>query len=226
GVGSYFYSDVSVLNVGTAPASVSFTYYPAGQSPVTGGSASPIPVGGQAIYRDVVGQLNKVGTKGVLKVESSQPLKVFSRTYNRVGAGNPLGLTAGTTFGQGIPAYTLGETLSAGQTAYLVGLTQNANYRTNIAVANFGNSVASVKVTLYAGTGQQLASYTVSVNPGELKQEDQVFVSKAGQSNVESGWAKVEVTSGSGVVAYASVLDNVVTNGQRPSDPTTIPFQR
>ncbi|MCS7181500.1 MAG: S8 family serine peptidase [Thermoanaerobaculum sp.] len=226
GVGSYFYSDVMVLNLGTAGATVSFTYYPTGQTPASGTSGSPIPPGGQAIYRDVVGQLNKVGTKGVLKLESAQPLRVFSRTYNRLGAGNPLGLTAGTTFGQGVEAYTLGETLSAGQTAYLVGLTQNANYRTNIAVANFGTAVANVTVTLYAGDGTQLASYTVTLNPAELKQEDQVFVTRAGQSNLESGWARVVVNSGSGVVAYASVLDNVATAGQRPSDPTTVPFTR
>ncbi len=226
GQGSYFYSDVMVLNIGASPATVTFTYYPTGQQPVSGTSASPIPAGGQAIYRDVVGQLNKVGTKGVLKVEAPQPLKVFSRTNNKLGPGNSLGLTAGTTFGQGMEAYALGETLSAGQSAYLVGLTQNANYRTNIAVANFGTNPASVTVTLYSGTGAQLASYTVTLNPGELKQEDQVFVSKAGQSNLESGWAKVTVTSGSGVVAYASVLDNVATGGQKPSDPTTIPFKR
>lgn len=226
GSGSYFYSDVMVLNVGTSAATVSFTYYPTGQGAVGGTSASPIPAGGQGIFRDLVGQLNKVGTKGVLKVEAPQPLKVFSRTYNRLSAGNPLGLSAGTTFGQGVEAYTLADTLSAGQTAYLVGLTQNASYRTNVAVANFGTSTASVTVTLYAGTGEQLASYAVTLNPGELKQEDQVFSTRAGQSNLENGWAKVVVNSGSGVVAYASVLDNTATAGQKPSDPTTIPFQR
>ncbi|GBC80047.1 Subtilisin DY [bacterium HR09] len=226
GQGSYFYSDVMVLNVGTASSAVAFTYYPAGQTAVGANSATPIPAGGQGIFRDIVGQLNKAGTKGVLKVEAPQPLKVFSRTYNKLAAGNSLGLTAGTTFGQGMEAYSLADTLSAGQSAYLVGLTQNAFYSTNIAVANFGTAVASVTVTLYSGSGAQLATYNVNLNPGELKQEDQVFVSKAGQSNLESGWAKVTVTSGSGVVAYASVLDNVATGGQKPSDPTTIPFKR
>lgn len=226
GSGSYFYSDLMVLNVGSSSATVAFTYYPAGQTAVGANSASPIPAGGQGIFRDIVGQFNKVGTKGVLKVEAPQPLKVFSRTYNKLAAGNSLGLTAGTTFGQGMEAYSLADTLSAGQSAYLVGLTQNAFYRTNIAVANFGTAVASVTVTLYSGSGAQLATYNVNLNPGELKQEDQVFVSKAGQSNLESGWAKVTVTSGSGVVAYASVLDNVATAGQKPSDPTTIPFKR
>ncbi|MFN3413778.1 MAG: S8 family serine peptidase [Thermoanaerobaculum sp.] len=226
GQGSYFYSDVMVLNVGASAATVAFTYYPVGQAAVSATSAAPIPPGGQGIFRDIVGQFNKAGTKGVLKVEAPQPLRVFSRTYNKLGPGNSLGLTAGTTFGQGMEAYTLAETLSAGQSAYLVGLTQNANYRTNIAVANFGTTTAQVTVTLYSGSGAQLATYNVSLNPGELKQEDQVFVSKAGQSNLESGWAKVTVNSGSGVVAYASVLDNVATSGQKPSDPTTIPFKR
>lgn len=224
--GSYFYSDVSVLNVGSTSATVSFTYYPAGGTPVTGNSASPVPAGGQGIFRDLVGQLNKAGSKGVLRVGASQPLRVVSRTYNKLGPGNSLGLSPGTTFGQYIEAYPLTDTLSAGQVGYLVGLTQNSAYRTNVAVANFGSTTASVTVTLYSGSGQQLASYTVSLAPGELKQENEPFVSKAGQSNLESGWAKVQVNSGSGVVAYASVLDNTATGGQKPSDPTTIPFKR
>jgi len=224
--GSYFYSDVAVLNLGSAPVTVNFAYSPTSGGTFTGASQQPLPPGGQGIFRDVVGQLNKVGTKGVLRVSGSQPLKVVSRTYNKLSSGNSLGLAAGTTFGQYIEAYPLTETLGAGQTAYLVGLTQNAAYRTNIAVANFGTTQASVTVTLYAGTGQQLTSYTVSLNPGQLKQEDEVFKNKAGQSNLESGWAKVVVNSGSGVVAYASVLDNTATNNQKPSDPTTIPFKR
>jgi hypothetical protein len=66
----------------------------------------------------------------------------------------------------------------------------------------------------------------VSLNPGQLQQVDEGFKVKAGQSNLESGWAKVVVNLGSGVVAYASVLDNTATNNQKPSDPTTIPFKR
>lgn len=224
--GSYFYSDVAVLNVGTSPTTVTFTYYPSGQAPVSGTSAAPIPANGQGMFRDIVGQLNKGGTKGTLKVEANQPLRVVSRTYNKLSAGNSLGLSAGTTFGQYVEAYPLTDTLSAGQTAYLVGLTQNANYRTNVAVANLGSTTAQVMVTLYSGNGSQLTSYQVSLSPGQLKQEDEVFKNKAGQNNLESGWAKVTVTSGSGVVAYASVLDNVATGNQKPSDPTTIPFKR
>lgn len=227
--GSYFYSDVAVLNVGTSSATVNFTYYTTG-GPFTANSAAPLPPNGQGLFRDIVGQMNKVGTKGVLRVSAPQPLRVTSRTYNKLGPGNTLGLAAGTTFGQYIEAYPLSETLSAGQVAYLVGLTQNSAYRTNIAVANFGSSPANVTVTLYSGTGQTLASYSVTLNPGELKQENEVFASKAGQSNLESGWAKVVVNSGSGVVAYASVLDNTATTtpsgSQKPSDPTTIPFKR
>jgi len=224
--GTYFYSDVSVLNVGNAPVTVNFAYSPTSGGTFTGSSQQPLPVGGQGIFRDVVGQLNKVGTKGVLRVSGAQPLKVISRTYNKLAAGNSLGLAAGTTFGQYIEAYPLTETLGAGQVAYLVGLTQNGAYRTNIAVANFGSTVASVTVYLYSGTGQELASYAVSLNPGQLQQVDEAFKVKAGQSNLESGWAKVVVNAGSGVVAYASVLDNTATNNQKPSDPTTIPFKR
>jgi len=225
--GSYFYSDIPVLNVGSASATISFTYYYNGTSD-TASSTQPLPAGGQGIFRDIVGpqQMNHPGTKGVMKVSASQPLKVASRTYNKLSAGNSLGLAAGTTFGQFIDAYAQSDTLSSGQSAYLPGLTENSAYRTNVAVANFGSATASVTVQLYSGSGSLLTSYQVTLSPGELKQENQPFLSKAGQSNLESGWAKVTVNSGDGVVCYASVLDNVATGGQKPSDPTTIPMKR
>jgi len=223
--GTYFYSDIAVLNAGAAATTIGFTYYYNGTS-VGGTSTQPVSAGGQGIFRDIVGQLSRPGTKGTMKVEASQPLKVTSRTYNKLAAGNSLGLAAGTTFGQFIDAYTLSDTLSTGQVAYLPGLTENASYRTNVAVANFGASTASVTVALYNGSGSFLTSYPVSLAPGALLQENQPFLTKAGQSNLESGWAKVTVNSGSGVVCYASVLDNVATGGQKPSDPTTIPMKR
>jgi Subtilase family len=222
--GSYFYSDVATLNVGTSAATIEFRYFgPNGVA--TAQSNTPIVVGGQGIFRDVVGQLQEQGTKGMMEVVSPQPLRVTSRTYNQLSAGNALGLAANTSFGQAIEAYASAQALAAGQSAYLPGLSETAQYRTNIAVANSGTTSATVTVTLYSGSGAALTSYTVTLAAGELKQETEPFLLRAGQSNLESGWAEVTVVSGSGVIAYASVLDNVATGGQKPSDPTTVSMQ-
>ena len=65
-----------------------------------------------------------------------------------------------------------------------------------------------------------MASYPVSLNAGEWKQESQPFHNKGGLSSMTAGYAKVAVNSGTGIVAYASVVDNVTGDG------TTIPMKR
>ncbi len=224
--GSYFYSDVVVKNLGTGVARVSLKYYPAGGSAVEVADFAEVGVGGQKVFVDVVGQLGKVGTKGVLRVRGTQPLLVVSRTYNQLSPGNSLGLSAQTTFGQYVEAYREEDAVAAGEQVYVVGLRQGVSYRTNLAVANVGSGPAQVRVTLYTGDGTQVAEYEVPLAPGQLRQDNEVFVSKAGLVDVASGWAKVQVLAGSGVIAYASVLDNVATAGQKPSDPTTMPMKR
>lgn len=224
--GSHFYSDVAVANVGSEEANVSVTYYPAGGSPVVVEGFVRVGAGRQAVIEDVVGRLGKAGTKGVLRLRGTQPLLVGSRTYNKLAAGNSLGLTEGTTFGQYVEAYRGAEALGPAEEAYVLGLRQGARYRTNLAVANVGSGEARVRVTLYKGDGVQVAEYEVTLPAGQLQQDNEVFVHKAGLSEVDSGWAKVRALAGQGVLAYASVLDNVATAGQKPSDPTTMPMKR
>ena len=219
--GSYFYSDLVVSNVGSGVAGVDVTYFPAGGGAVDVEGFAEVGVDGQVIVEDVVGMLGKVGTKGVLRVRGTEPLLVVSRTYNKLREGNSLGLAAGTTFGQYVEGYRLEDGLGEGEEAYLLGLRQGVGYRSNLAVANVGSGPARVQVSLYKGNGTKVAEYELVLTPGQLHQDNEVFVARAGLSNV-SGWAKVKVLSGSGVLAYASVLDNVATAGQKPSDPTTM----
>jgi hypothetical protein len=71
-------------------------------------------------------------------------------------------------------------------------------------------------VRLFDGNGVQIGSYQVTVVPGEWKQENRPFSGRAGHSDLAAGYAKVTVESGSGVLAVASVVDNIT------NDPTTI----
>ena len=211
---SQWRSDLGLLNSGTASANVQLTFHGAG-GVVT--NTTYVPTGAQSILVDVVGQLGTSG-QGALEVVSDQPLQLTSRTYNQVAPSQscyPNG-----TQGQNYPTLTASDGLSAGQSAHLSGLTENASYRTNIGLVNTGPSAAEVTVELYDGAGVLLTSYTVSLASGEWKQETQPFRSKAGQTAMDRGYAKVTVTSGSGAWAFASVVDNIT------NDPTTIPMQR
>ena len=110
--------------------------------------------------------------------------------------------------------------LSAGQSAYLAGLTEDSSYRTNVGVVNTGTAAASVLVKLYNGTGTYLAEYTVPLTAGEWAQTTQPFKNDASQTAMTAGYATITVQSGSGVFGFASVIDNST------NDPTTVAMQR
>jgi hypothetical protein len=215
GVGtSQWRSDIGLLNPGPATASVQLTFHGAGGA-VT--SSTYVPAGAQSLLVDVVAQLAASG-QGALEISSEQPLRVTSRTYSQVA--DDASCHASGTLGQGYPTVTASEGLSESQAAWLPHLTENAKYRTNIGLVNTGIAAANVTIELHDGSGAVVTSYAVSLAPGEWKQETQPFRNRAGQANVHCGYAKVIVTSGSGVVALASVVDNIT------NDPTTITMQR
>lgn len=204
--GSKFYSDLGLLNRGGGTASVELTYYGSGGS-IQGTRSESVGTNRQRILTNILGIMGKTG-KGAMKVSSNQPLTVTSRTYNQATSG---------TFGQYYDSYVSSQALASGQSMVLAHLTQNSKYRSNIGVLNVGTGSVTVRITLYSGSTQVGSPFTMTVAAGEYKQEDRVFETKAGQTNVAEGWAKVEVTSGSGAIPMASVLDQVT------SDPTTIP---
>ena len=85
---------------------------------------------------------------------------------------------------------------------------------------NAGSVPATVLVELYDGAGTKLSEYTVQLAIGQWAQEIQPFRSKAGQTSMDRGYAKITVQSGSGVFGFASVVDNIT------NDPTTVAMQR
>ena len=68
-------------------------------------------------------------------------------------------------------------------------------------------------------SGNQLASFTIELQPGEWHQEDRVFDRRAGRQDLDAASAQVSVVTGEGVVVYGSVIDN------RTNDATTIPMR-
>jgi hypothetical protein len=100
---------------------------------------------------------------------------------------------------------------------WLTLLQENNDFRSNIGFTNTGSSNAVVRVTLYDGDGNVITTFNVTISPESNRQENQPYLNRGGRSNIEAGYALVEVTSGSGVLIYGSVIDNLT------GDPTTIP---
>lgn len=212
--GSEWRSDLGLLNAGARRADVELVFHgPDGT--VTG--TTYVPAGAQAVLVDVVGQLPASG-QGALEVIADQPVVVTARTYSQ--APGDAACAPGGTNGHGYPALAAGEGLAEGQTAWLPHLVESPAYRTNIGLVNTGTGAAKAMVELFDGAGRLLASHAVSLAPGEWQQELQPFRTWASPAALDRGYARVTVTSGSGVSAFASVVDNVT------NDPTTITMRR
>ena len=210
---SHWRTDTGILNLSDAQASYEVRLYRVGSTALS--MTGLVAPGSQSILQDVAGQMGFVGS-GAIEVRSNQALNVSSRTYSQTDDAGT-GLSSGTV-GQGYLGIPAGQGLAAGQSAWLPQLTHNAAYRCNIGLTNTGSGPANVTVSLYRGDGTLLNSYTVDLQPGDWRQEDRPFERRAGQTAMDRGYAKVTVISGSGIVATASVIDNLT------NDPTMMPM--
>lgn len=210
--GTVWRSDVAAVNTATTTAHLSLTLYDYTSGQPLEATATIGP-GATTEWNDMLVSLFGVpasaARKGIVHVESDQPLTMTSRTYNLKGATE--------TFGQYYPALTAAAALTTGQLGYLPQLKQNAAFRSNLGLVNLGDDDADVRVRLFAASGAAVGERTVTVTAGRWTQIDKVFT-ELGAGNVSLGYASVEVLTGGGRVwAYASVIDAIT------GDPTTIP---
>jgi len=206
--GSQWRTTLGIFNPTGSAATVDLRHHRSG-GPMASSMLS-IPAGGQTVIDDVVGFVGSGGA-GPLEVVSPQQMVVGSRTFNQSASG---------TFGQYLDGVLPSSGLTSGQSVWLTMLRENADFRTNIGFTNTGSTPAVVSVTLYDGTGAVIVSFSVTVQPGQNSQENQPYLNRGGTNDVDAGYAEVTVDSGSGVLVYGSVIDNLT------GDPTTIPMKR
>ncbi len=203
--GSQWRTSLGTFNPSQSPVNALIRYRRSGGGDVA--KTLSIPARGQVVLEDIVGFLGSAGT-GSLEVSSDEELLIGSRTYNQSNAG---------TFGQFLDGYRPSDAWSSGDTVWLMMLEESQAFRTNIGFTNSGTEVALLQVTLFDSLGGQVWAFAVSIPSGSNRQENQPFLNRGGVSNIRAATASVEVLSGSGVIIYASVVDNDT------GDPTTIP---
>ena len=201
-------SDIAVLNRSSQTANLTLNMF-ASSGPQT--MTIPVAGNGQLLLRDVAAQLGVMKDSGALEVVSDQDIFLTGRTYNQVDATH--------TYGQDYDGEQSSTMLTAGQSAWLPQLTQNALFRTNIGVTNTGSTSANVTLVLFDGQGNQLLSTSLNLASGQFYQFNQPYT-QIPAGGIDNGYAVVTVNAGSGIVAYASVID------QNTGDPTTINMKR
>jgi hypothetical protein len=207
--GSQWRTDLGALNVGSGSSGIDITLFTS-SAVWTSQATSPMQTGWHAIFADLVGQMG-LEDSGHLMLTTSQPFIFTSRIFNQAANG---------TFGQFMDSYTTTDGLGAGQEAFLPQLAQNADFRANVGAANMGATTAQVRFTLHRRNGSEVGSFTLGIPPHQWRQDGEPFRRRFGVNNLDAGYVTVRVMSGSGVVAYASVVDN------RTNDATTFPMKR
>jgi len=210
--GSQWRTDLSIFNPSAYSVPLALWFYPRGadSSAASCVRVDDVPSGASVLFEDVVLQI--FGLEGAGGIGIGSPpfpppslsrLMVNSRTYNQTDHG---------TFGQSIPGvlYSSGG-IPRDRASFLAQLHENPDYRTNLGFFSWNG--ATVDVRLHAADGSLLAERSVVLRAYESTQLNRVFGAGA---NVTNGFAEITVTSGSGVLAYASVVDN------RTGDPTYV----
>jgi len=218
-------SDCEVLCTG--PGACAFTV-----EALMHGRANPNPVSrdytlaaGEALRFDDI-LLGEFGTDGKAALRlrpSAGAIVATNRTYNLLAAGNGLGLPAGSTFGQYIPAVRGSDAIAHGQEGRMIQLahsTSGGGFRTNLGLVNVTAAPTDIEIELYDGDGDRLGVVNRDLEPFEYLQVGNVF-SRVTSTDVPNGYAVVRTTTEDGrFLAQASVVDNAT------GDPVFVPAQR
>jgi subtilisin family serine protease len=202
---AFWYSDLTALNPGTSAAEIRLSFY--GSSFHTTG---PLALGAhqQITWTDALDSLFAISQdKGMMVVESTQPLRTYSRTYSQVTSGMTV-----STFGQAYVGLEASGALTSGGVGYLGALRSDGQYRTNIEFANVSATATDVQVLFFSNAGTQIGSMTVPVP--SLRWVQKTLALPAGQA---SAFAEIRVLApGAQVISFATVVDGTST------DPTGI----
>lgn len=199
--GTFWRTDLVLTNTGEADVSAALAFLEAGRDNTDVDEVDvTVPAGGSLELADVVGSVLGASGSGAVRILSQGDLLVSSRTYTDSDGG---------TFGQFIPGERAETGIGAGQAVRLLGLAENAAYRTNVGLVNTTGEVVEASIDLLDGAGAVLGTESVRLEPFGWKQLNRIFSSN-GLDGLDTAQAVVRTTSGSGaVIPYASVVDNL-----------------
>ena len=209
---SAFTTEVVLCNVSTAAATVRLSYVadPIQAADFTASISITLGAGEQRVIPSFVQYLRSQGVAGIVA-----PGPTFAGAlYLTVSGEDPAGVflggrtqTAGGGGHYGLFYTALANGTTATSAAWLFGLQQNAENRTNLALVNTGetdSTTLGLHVDLYDGdTGSIARSFDVSLAPKKWTQVNTVL-----SPGIANGYARITRTSGTNTfLAYAVVVD-------------------
>jgi len=120
-------------------------------------------------------------------------------------------------FGQSVPAVPASGLITAGTTRSIVGVRDDAAFRTNLILANAGTTAVTVDLTLLSASGAILGTRSVRLHRLEMTQVGPLVGGMGVTGAVRDPQLLLTTsTTGGAFAAYASVINNVT------NDPRTI----
>ena len=208
---TYFTTDAWISNGSNSALTVKVEFLRAGgfdNTTPSGTNTIALEPHETRVVTDILGSLFSVSEEyGPLRFtatgEGVDQLVVGSRTSTIVGGGQP------STYGLSIDARE--ENRSDISPIHLIGLPQNATYRTNIGIINLGSSVAEFTLRLIDSAGNLLGTVDGSLPPFGITQSRLIslFQGAVGPSSPYDGLAVTASSrNGSALAAYAIAVDN------------------
>jgi hypothetical protein len=198
--GTQWKTDAGIFNPNTTDVTVTYSYTPQGQDGTLGAVSvqETLPAGRMQSHADIVGEMfHKPGSAGTVRIASDLSVQLSSRTYNDQGAAG--------TYGQYIPGTREDDAVGRGARGYLIGLQNNAAFRTNLGFAETRGMETTATLRIFDSMHQLLCSSEITVPPFSWLQKS---VAGFGAPEGADFTADVEWTSGGALQAYASVVDN------------------
>ena len=204
---TFFRSDLLLHNAhvsASTTASVQFIRW--GESTPFKSATVPLNAGESKLFHDVLNDLFSLSSGvGSLLITSSVPVVAWARTYNDLGANG--------TYGQFIPAFGTSDLIGQ-KGAILLGLSDNAAFRTNAGFVNRSSIGVEIAVSAWQGTNK-LAEKNYLVPANTTLNAGRIFLD-LGLSNVSNVYLKIVPAAFPSIYAWASSIDN------RSSDQTYV----
>ena len=208
---AFYTTDLSIANAGSVEAQMTIQFLGHDADGRTGPSSMRSLAAGHAVtYADALGSMFGLENGyGAIRISSdSGSLKVQARTWTRP-------LDGRGSVGESIPAFDATRLATPLAPAVLIGLEEDASFRSNLVLANASEISATVVGTLYSSDGFALGSGTWTLPPLGMTQVGSVVAALGGPVGARDTFLVVSVaTPGAQVAAYATVTDNV-TNDPR-----------
>jgi hypothetical protein len=210
---AFYTTDLTLGNTGTTDASVTLKFLGNNRDGRSGPEiVKSIPANSAVTYADVLGSLFGVSSDygAILVTSESTDLRVLSQTSTPP----PDGIG---TFGQSVPAAGAADFVTAAAPKVLVGLRQDAAFRTNAVIANATGLPTHVDLVLKSETGATIGTGSADLQPYEMRQVDGVVTALGAPDGTANAVLQVSTTTAAARVAtYAAIID------QKTNDPRTV----